>query len=564
MRLRVGEILRERGTTAYALAKASNGVISLNTAYRLSTGEFKTISARVLETLCNILEVEPAELFRREGKKARKPSKSYRVGPPVGRVIGDREYTGVWWEPENPGEPLTGTLSVDREHRAELSLVGSFRDVKQLRNFPGHPVIHGVAGNQRITLLDSTALRYSIGSPGTVTTRYMSDLVLIGAHVPQHARLTFESVSASYEHLTPWSSQSGFTQTLDHDEDQQLAGFTLTYNRPPVYATRVEGAEIRLVAGFEISGSKWEEYTARQAVRFNVVPEEPATLEQLRTHFFHRLQNLVAFGVGKPVALLEMHGTLSEVHDADGDNSRVEILFHRGRRGGSGEIKEVMPWDMFFTFNDLHEDFQLYLQNWLGRSAKLEPVFNLYFGTMFNDNMYEEHRFLSLIQAAESYHRLADFRNSVVTKEDFRPLRKKLRVVIDQAGLPEEEAGILKSKMTFWNEIVLKDRLQDLLNAEAFLISHLIPNTETFVQKVVSTRNYLTHFTSKSKARAASGRELTDLSEQLRFLLELRLLSELGFSDDKKSKIIERNRHYGWQRKQILGRLAKSADRETE
>lgn len=65
MRLRVDELLRSRGMTPYALAKASGGVISLSAAYRLAGGEFRAIGAMVMDTLCEILRVEPGELFER-------------------------------------------------------------------------------------------------------------------------------------------------------------------------------------------------------------------------------------------------------------------------------------------------------------------------------------------------------------------------------------------------------------------------------------------------------------------------------------------------------------------
>lgn len=56
---------RARGMTPYALAKASGGVISLSAAYRLAEGEFRAIGATVMDSLCEILNVEPGELFER-------------------------------------------------------------------------------------------------------------------------------------------------------------------------------------------------------------------------------------------------------------------------------------------------------------------------------------------------------------------------------------------------------------------------------------------------------------------------------------------------------------------
>jgi DNA-binding Xre family transcriptional regulator len=65
MRLRIDELLRRRGLTAYALSKASKGRISLPMAYRLlrRRGRFNSIKSDVLDALCEVFEVNPGDLF---------------------------------------------------------------------------------------------------------------------------------------------------------------------------------------------------------------------------------------------------------------------------------------------------------------------------------------------------------------------------------------------------------------------------------------------------------------------------------------------------------------------
>lgn len=71
MRLRVPELLAERGMTAYRLSKESGGRISLTAAYRLARGEFAAVSAEVLDALCDVFEIDdPGPLFERPKKKA--------------------------------------------------------------------------------------------------------------------------------------------------------------------------------------------------------------------------------------------------------------------------------------------------------------------------------------------------------------------------------------------------------------------------------------------------------------------------------------------------------------
>ena len=65
MRLRFPELLKARAMTPYALAQASRGRISMSLAYRINRerGAFKCLSPDVIDALCEILGVQPGELF---------------------------------------------------------------------------------------------------------------------------------------------------------------------------------------------------------------------------------------------------------------------------------------------------------------------------------------------------------------------------------------------------------------------------------------------------------------------------------------------------------------------
>ena len=76
MRIRIPELLEERGLTPYAVAHHPLNAdrIKLTTLYRLvrSGGTAPPFAPAVLDALCDILEVEPAELFEREKPKRRR------------------------------------------------------------------------------------------------------------------------------------------------------------------------------------------------------------------------------------------------------------------------------------------------------------------------------------------------------------------------------------------------------------------------------------------------------------------------------------------------------------
>lgn len=71
VRIRLPELLEERGLTAYEVAKRSQGRIIPSTLYRLvrNRGHVRLIDGELLEALCDQLELAPGELLEREPKR---------------------------------------------------------------------------------------------------------------------------------------------------------------------------------------------------------------------------------------------------------------------------------------------------------------------------------------------------------------------------------------------------------------------------------------------------------------------------------------------------------------
>ena len=71
LRLRLRQLLKARGLSAYGLAKFTG--LSLTTIYRLTrpSGRFRLIRADTIERLCGALRLTPKELFDYERPRSR-------------------------------------------------------------------------------------------------------------------------------------------------------------------------------------------------------------------------------------------------------------------------------------------------------------------------------------------------------------------------------------------------------------------------------------------------------------------------------------------------------------
>ena len=77
VRLRFPELFTEHQITPYGLAKRSKGRISLSTAYRLRRirGKLHAFDAALCDAICDVLGIEPKDLFERgRGRKRHRPN----------------------------------------------------------------------------------------------------------------------------------------------------------------------------------------------------------------------------------------------------------------------------------------------------------------------------------------------------------------------------------------------------------------------------------------------------------------------------------------------------------
>ena len=73
MRIRLPELFKERGLTAYAVAQQSEGRISTSVLYRLmrTKGRARYLDAELLDALCDVLGVAPGQLLEHETARKR-------------------------------------------------------------------------------------------------------------------------------------------------------------------------------------------------------------------------------------------------------------------------------------------------------------------------------------------------------------------------------------------------------------------------------------------------------------------------------------------------------------
>ena len=486
------------------------------------------------------------------------------------------EYKGIWWLPENPEEQIYGTIRFTPSEGAVLDLMDSFRDTQTKARIGSHEeIIIGRSSDEKdITLYKCRLKSYS----GSQESSFHAGVVFIGAHFQKPEDIKFKSIDVRYSHLDEWTNISGFDIQGSFGEE-----VVIKYKLPePIKASINGDCEICIFIRAEYPSHNvvQKEANIKQRTYIKIKTSEEKSFEEYEK-IMYRIQNFLSLGVWKPVYPLTIEG-ITEA------NKEVEISYELIEIPKAS--KTLLPENMLFTFKDISDRFDVFLRNWFkqAKPSELKPTHDLYFGTLYIPLMYREPHFLSLAQAVESFHRRKYEGIYLVYKKklciwnkvpgnDDEKLRQSL---LHEIGIPW--AGSAKIHKTNDNsicisngvnsakieidrkkreatlttdagksfdlkvkEISLEERLREIFNEYQHEIpGPFIRDKSDFINKVVATRNYLTHYDENLKKRAASGNDIFRLILELKILLEICLLNELGFSskeiEDGSSKILRR------------------------
>lgn len=444
-------------------------------------------------------------------------------------MIEQFEYIGVWWLPTEPDTTIPGVLRFDPQKGSYLELIGSFTKPIGMGWMQRFEIVLGVTSDgKNITLWGGRESQSKYNSRGFSRMSLFIHMVLIGAHFEKVEDLIFDRVSIRYAHLDEWADISGFSITRDESSNE-----VSVQHKMPDKLEIFSNDEYKLFIATMVHGPGWtrvqKEAHIIQETYFTIIPMTKHSLNSC-LEILYRLRELLSLAIFRPAHVLDIQAKVGDL--------RVKIIY---RQFDIPEKSKILhDWDMLFTLNDIREQSQIFIHNWLTKAEVLTPIYSLYFGALYNPRIYLEHEFLSYAQAIESYHRR--------TTQNFElpPNEHAQRIEAIVNSVPEEHRKWLSQKLNYSNEPNLRTRLKEIfaMNEQIFAIFLDKKAAKHFVAKVVTTRNYLTHYSQENADQAASGDDLAQLNLLMKIVIEVCLLRELGFSLEVIQGLLSRNRLY--------------------
>gem|GEM_PF-6808238 len=404
---------------------------------------------------------------------------------------------GFFWKAGHEDKKVSGTLKIEDSGVSELEIIGSLTDENPIAfgaEIESNFLIYGQIDNDNYATLYNCYYKkrtHSLTS-GISTSIIKARTSLLGiASDEENPQITYKAIYFELEDLSPWIDVSGFKIILPHDQKRFLVDFSLP-SQVEANLTGIGKFKIEFNANYPV-GFKTE-INLKQTTALKIYPESPIKIEE-SIEIISKIQHFVMLATQSSLTLKNVKAILSSEEENTEDKSLPVIVqwyyqslpFHEQ---SSSKNKK----DALFTISDITKNIDTRLNKWLEIYKKSQPSIRLYFSAITGAHKYGENTYLSLSQAAESYHRT----------------------------ISENK------KLTF------KQRIEELTKPFQHLYKF---DTDLFLEKTTHTRNYLTHYNEDIKSKAATGVELYFLNKKLQDLMTLNLLKDIGFTDDEIEKI---------------------------
>ena len=118
-------------------------------------------------------------------------------------------------------------------------------------------------------------------------------------------------------------------------------------------------------------------------------------------------------------------------------------------------------------------------------------------------------------------------------ENEFEEIRKSL---IEKC--PKKERDWFRPKLQYANELTLRNRMQRLTDPfEKYMSGE---KKSQMIDRIVKTRNYLTHYDSNLEQEAAKGRVLEFFCRKMNALFRLHFLKLIGFNEQEINHIVDK------------------------
>lgn len=427
---------------------------------------------------------------------------------PVPTVERKKTYEALWWLPEDPEDKVPGKAILHPENGIHLILNGIFsaHGPAPKPKADAQVVLGRQYSGARFTLLECQEYERKVPfGKGFQRQKFVADRAFIGHHFERPEEVALRTFYVEATHLKDWMRNAG----LGHPEKRE-GGFFIEYD-PSRYTTVPElEAEESLTSIViksqpqRLGGDPMEEPSGVEITEWiEFVSDFPVSVQEIMSSHVRPLLDFLSLATAAPNSLLRLHAKHPE--DSD-DTPRHRIKIHPTTDYPRFDRHSLFAErQMLFRAEHVDGRFQAVMDSWFEAYDDLRDVCDLFFGVHYEQGMRDTNRFLNVMQALETYHRLR----------------------VDDG------------------DVYLKDRICELVEMARPVSARLANQAGSFAEWAKGSRHFYTHRENRANRVVARGETLVILTQSLLWLLRIHFMREIGFEPEEIHDLLDDNQRFG-------------------
>lgn len=436
---------------------------------------------------------------------------------------------GRFWIPDDTNKTSTGRLNYDPATGIEIEITSPLSADAHAGHVEAYPIVHGqLINGDSVTLVDAFVTSRHFGSGGDGPTTMRVNRAIFGIYTHEADQMQAKSCSFSNIGLGQWLGVNGLSSNEVYADGERV-GLDIRYRSPAEIKIPISKPAIDLSIKWGFSWrSRYEESNIELLPQAFIVARSECgcSVADFRKVVWE-IQRLMSLLIGQ-VPLLQWVNVEPTVTGTKGSIQHPLLFAQRaqGKPQGSPASRPLL------SYPEVREVFPVIVNNWFLQNEQAKLAAMVYLESLLMKSSSVNAGFLNMVHAVEAYHRSLG--------DEFYMDQTKFDAAIGEfsSKIPEAIQGdhreSLKNRLKYGNEYSMRRRLSHMLERipETFRIRIAGETYSRFVQKVVATRNYFTHWDVESKGDAFSdGKDILNATQRLRCLFIASILHDLGIAD---------------------------------
>jgi hypothetical protein len=437
------------------------------------------------------------------------------------------EWKGTFWLPETENRQVSGIIKFSPKQGIEISLVGCLDKERNIKIINSYPLVWGyIHGKGKITLFDVYETHRSISHRmDDKTTSSESGIIasylFVGEHFKSKESVNCKLIRFELNNLNNWLGIGGFKSKF-----LKSGGYNIYYKHPKFIKHEIKSVKKSLNFDWSITfpglGPLSTECKLKQRPIIILKNTDNSKLNYFNSQKdIFKIVSLLVLLINSKLFITKLSIKINTKLGKPDHEKEINVYYKASFWNDNPRIK--YPWEMLLPYKDIKRQLSTYLNNWFISYSESEYIFDMFMGTINHENMFLVHTFLSRVQSIESFHRRKS-KSKELPEREFENNRALIKRLLSKH---KKVKGWVLSKLHYANELRLRKRMENILKKYESILLPYVENTNQFMQKVVNTRNYYTHFDKKLESKIIPEGEMYSFNIRLEVIMLVMILKEI-------------------------------------